>query len=177
MGMIISIAIANSVASKKIQVLKKQINQIIDKHKHIADTAKRLSDLLKELDFGKYCQNLTKMNTRFAANLGTIVADQQLQLDILSKIDVEKIGVEPNTAFQNLLDTANLIGTVCSVIATVCATNPITILVSGIMLIITGIFSIFSLMAKLEQIKELEAQKKDLEEYYKPGGKFEQDLK
>lgn len=32
-------------------------------------------------------------------------------------------------------------------------------------------------MEKLKQIKELEQQKKDLEEYYKPEGKFQQELK
>lgn len=55
MGAIISIAIGSAVATGKLDVLKHQINDIINKHKHISDTAKRLSDRLKDLDYGKYC--------------------------------------------------------------------------------------------------------------------------
>lgn len=117
------------------------------------------------------------MNTSFTKNLSVIFQDQQLKFDILNKIDVERIGVQPQKAWENLLEAANLVCTILSVFSLLCASNPLTIAFSGIMLLINSIFNVLNLMKKLQLIEDLKKQKKELEEYYKPGGKFEQELK
>lgn len=115
------------------------------------------------------------MNQNLTQNLRTIITDQQTKIDMLKKIDPTKTGVDPQTLLEGILEVLNVVSTVFTLVEIMCATNPATIAISGIMLVLNSILSIFSLINNIKEIEELKKKRGELEEYYKPGGQFEQD--
>ena len=117
------------------------------------------------------------MDQVLSQNLKTILGDQQQKLNALSKVDPAKIGVDPKATSGYLSDIMTLIGNILTIVTLLCATNPVTIAVTAIIYVIESIFSIMKLIGNIKKIEELNKIKKDLEEYYKPGGEFDQQCK
>lgn len=111
-----------------------------------------------------------------AQNLKTIIGDQQLKLEMINSIDPGRIGVDPKSLLSKILEVINLIGTILLIIQIMCATNPATIAISGILLVINYVFSVITLITNIKTIEELKKQKAELEEYFKKGGEFEQQV-
>jgi hypothetical protein len=117
------------------------------------------------------------MDQVLSQNLKIILGDQQQKLNALSKVDPTKIGVDPKATSGYLTDIITLVGNILTIVSLLCATNPVTIAVTAIIYVIESIFSIMKLIGNIKKIEELTKIKKDLEEYYKPGGEFDQQCK
>ena len=95
---------------------------------------------------------------------------------MINSIDPGRIGVDPKSLLSKILEVINLIGTILLIIQIMCATNPATIAISGILLVINYVFSVITLITNIKTIEELKKQKAELEEYFKKGGEFEQQV-
>ena len=57
-----------------------------------------------------------------------------------------------------------------------CATNPATIAISGILLIVDFVFNVITVINNIKTIEELKKKKAELEEFFKKGGEYEQQV-
>jgi hypothetical protein len=116
------------------------------------------------------------MNDSLGHNLKTIIGDQQLKLEMINNIDPERIGFDPKSLFAKIMEIIQLIGTIILLIQFMCATNPATIAISGILLIVDFVFSVIAIINNIKTIEELKKKKAELEEFFKKGGEYEQQV-
>ena len=95
---------------------------------------------------------------------------------MLSRVNPERLGVEPKKLIEVVSEKLNLISSNSAAIALVFSSNPFAALFSEIEKAINRASSFADAIQNIQTIEELQAKKAELEGYYKPGGKFDQDL-
>lgn len=103
MGIVVlGTAVASAVTSSKVENLKREINYIVNQHKDISDKATKITQKLQKFNLNQISQKLNDMNNRLSQNLRTIIADQQIKLEMIKKIDTTRYSETPQTLLQGI---------------------------------------------------------------------------
>ena len=161
--------------------MKDQIRKILKQHEKAVDEIKDFQKLAKNFSLEELQNSLEEVSKKISLSLDYIASDQKTKLDLLKQMDLIKDKpADYDTTMQKVFNAIRIPSTVMLVAFTAAefaSGDYFDGVIDGLMVVLDMVNNILTIIHDEKEKKKLEKKKKSLEEYFKPGGKFESIVK